>query len=54
MIVIKTDEHKKGVFITESIYTDSLPGHKKRIKEYIENVKDTAKRKGYNVKIEEI
>ena len=54
MIVIKTDEHKKGVFITESIYTDSLPGHKERTKEYIENVKNEAKRKGYNIKIEEI
>ena len=54
MIVIKTDQEKKGVFITESIYTDTLPGYKERSKQYIENVKEEAKQKGYKVKIEKI
>ena len=33
MIIIKTDENKKGVFITEQVYTDSMPGHETRKKE---------------------
>ena len=54
MIVIKTDQEKKGVFITESIYTDTLPGYEERIEQHIENAKEEAKLKGYKVKIEKI
>lgn len=54
MIVIKTDQEKKGVFTTESIYTDTLPGYEERIKQHIENAKEQAKIKGYKLKIEKL
>lgn len=54
MIIIKTDENKKGVFITEQVYTDSMPGHETRKKEFIDNAKAEAKRRGYNIQIEKL
>ena len=54
MIIIKSDQNKKGVFITDQVYTDSMPGHETRKKELIDNAKAEAKRKGYNVQIEKL
>ena len=54
MIIIKTDQAKKGVFVTDSLYTDSMPGHENRKKEFVDNAKQEAKRRGYNIKVEKL
>ena len=54
MIIIKTDQAKKGVFVTDSLYTDSMPGRENRKKEFVDNAKQEAKRRGYNIKVEKL